>query len=417
MILLIWATLLLSVRGSSAETAEKQHCDYRGYCVTLTEGELTAEAGLCVVIPCSFTTAYGFTPQSIVWYKCEQSTQQCDDSDMIFHSKKYNQNVQPGFRRRVSLLEPDVSQNNCSIRINNLSDSDSGSYQLRVNGDRFGRPDGYTFSQRATVSVTDLTQKPSVMIPPLTEGKQTTLTCTAPGLCSGSRPKISWMWREAGGNDSYITENIAVVKTENLTAGTKRYRSTLDFSPSAEHHGTNITCKVSFNGGTTTEKTLTLNVNYVKKVQISGNRNLKKGETLNLTCSVESFPPSFVAWTKRNCMGSLIRNRRSSTLVIPDVRAEHSGQYVCEAMYMERPLLSYVNITVSLDLVINCGSCRPVLPWVVAGVSLSVHVLVIILISCLWNSRKKVKPNQEDRTYMSLQRTDTSSEYEVIAQC
>uniref|UniRef100_A0A3Q1GWL6 Ig-like domain-containing protein n=1 Tax=Acanthochromis polyacanthus TaxID=80966 RepID=A0A3Q1GWL6_9TELE len=82
-----------------------------------------------------------------------------------------------------------------------------------------------------------------LMIPPLTEGKQTTLTCTAPGLCSGSRPKISWMW-------------------------TERHRSTLDFSPSAEHHGTNITCKVRFKGGTTTEKTLTLNVNCEYRMQM-----------------------------------------------------------------------------------------------------------------------------------------------------
>ncbi|XP_051812363.1 hemicentin-1-like [Acanthochromis polyacanthus] len=369
MIILIWATLLLSVRGSSAETAEKQHCDNRGYCVTLTEGELTAEAGLCVVIPCSFTTAYGFTPQSIVWYKCEQSTQQCDDSDMIFHSNKKNQNIRPGFRRRVSLLEPDVSQNNCSIRINDLSDSDSGSYQLRVNGDRFGRPDGYTFSQRATVSVTDLTQKPSVMIPPLTEGKQATLTCTAPGLCSGSLPKIIWKWRGAGENDSYITGNITAFKTENLTAGTKRHSSTLTISPSAEHHGTNITCKVRIKGGPPTEKTLTLNVNYVKDIQITRDTSVKEGESLNLTCSVESFPPSVVMWTKlteENIQNGTEANLQNGTLpelqnntetylqeksamssfTIFNVTVEDSGQYICTAKHLNNTLKETVNVTV-----------------------------------------------------------------------
>ncbi|XP_051812406.1 B-cell receptor CD22-like isoform X2 [Acanthochromis polyacanthus] len=413
MFALIWTTALLFVTGTPAEN---QHC-VNGHCVTLTEGELAAEVGLCVVIPCSFTTASDFTIRAIVWYKCETTKKTCGDSDMIFHSNnKNNKNLQARFQGRVLLLEPDLRRNVCSIIINDLWESDSGSYELRVKGLLNGTAEEILFYPRATVSVKGLTQKPSVMIPALKEGKQAILTCTAPGLCSGSRPKISWTWTEAGGKESDIPRSIISFRTEHLTAVTKRHRSTLNFSPSAEHHGTKITCKVSFKSGTTTEKTLTLNVNYVKKVQISGNRSLKKGETLNLTCSVESFPPSFVAWTKRNCMGSLIRNQRSSTLVIPDVRAEHSGQYVCEAMYMERPLLSYVNITVGLDLAINCGSCRPVLPWVVAGVSLSVNVLVIILISCLWNSRKKVKPNQEDRTYMSLQRTDTSPEYEVIAQ-
>uniref|UniRef100_A0AAQ6AN97 Ig-like domain-containing protein n=1 Tax=Amphiprion ocellaris TaxID=80972 RepID=A0AAQ6AN97_AMPOC len=368
MIVLIWATLLLSVRGSSAETAEKQHCNSYGYCVTLTEGELTAEAGLCVVIPCSFTTAYGFRPRTIVWYKCEPSKQQCDDSEMIFHPNKNNQNVQSGFRRRVSLLEPDVRQNNCSIIINNLSDSDSGSYQLRVNGYWYGSPDGYTFLPRATVSVKGLTQKPSVMIPPLTEGKLTTLACTAPGLCSGSRPKISWTWTE--GNDSYITRNITAVKTESLTAVTKRHSSSLTISPSAEHHGTNITCKVSFKGGPTTEETLTLNVNYVKDIQITTDTSVKEGESLNLTCSVESFPPSVIMWTKfteekmqngtetnlqNNTLTELQNDTETylqetsgmSSFTISNVTVEDSGQYICTAKHLNNTLKEKVNVTVT----------------------------------------------------------------------
>uniref|UniRef100_A0A3Q1FJC4 B-cell receptor CD22 n=1 Tax=Acanthochromis polyacanthus TaxID=80966 RepID=A0A3Q1FJC4_9TELE len=314
--------------------------DNRGYCVTLTEGELTAEAGLCVVIPCSFTTAFTFIPQSIVWYKCEPSYKKCGDSDMIFYSNNNNQNVQPGFRRRVSLLEPDVSQKNCSIRINDLSDSDSGSYQLRVNGDRFGRTDGYTFLSR-----------------------QATLTCTAPGLCSGSLPKIIWKWRG----------------TENLTAGTKRHSSTLTISPSAEHHGTNITCKVRIKGGPPTEKTLTLNVykcvicvfclTDVKDIQITRDTSVKEGESLNLTCSVESFPPSVIMWTKlmeENIQNGTEANLQNGTLpelqnntetylqeksamssfTIFNVTVEDSGQYICTAKHLNNTLKETVNVTV-----------------------------------------------------------------------
>uniref|UniRef100_A0A8C9Y8Q1 Ig-like domain-containing protein n=1 Tax=Sander lucioperca TaxID=283035 RepID=A0A8C9Y8Q1_SANLU len=68
-----------------------------------------------------------------------------------------------------------------------------------------------------------------------------TLSCTAPGLCSGSDPEISWT-------------------TENLTAVTQRHSSTLTFNSSAEHHGTNVSCKVSFTNNITTEETVTLNV-------------------------------------------------------------------------------------------------------------------------------------------------------------
>ena len=145
---------LLHVTGASVE-----HCN-DGFCITLNEGEVTAEAGLCVVIPCSLSTSSGFTTEHMVWYKCEPY-RSCGDSDVIFHTNKNNKKVQPQFQGRVSLLQSDVSQNNCSIIINDLTVSDSGSYQLRVNGFRYKwsygswikAPEGFTFSTRPTVSV------------------------------------------------------------------------------------------------------------------------------------------------------------------------------------------------------------------------------------------------------------------------
>ncbi|XP_044064270.1 sialic acid-binding Ig-like lectin 10 isoform X2 [Siniperca chuatsi] len=618
MFVLIWATLLFPVRGGCANTGasvrRRQDC-LNGFCITLSEGEITAEAGLCVVIPCSFTTGYGFTPQHLVWYKCEPSKQRCVDSDVIFHTNKNNKKVQSEFIGRVSLLEPDVSQKNCSIIITDLTESDSGSYQLRVNGIKYGGADGFTFSPRTTVSVKDLIQKPTVMIPPLTEGQQTTLTCTAPGLCSGSGPEITWTWRGTGENDSDITGNITAFNTENPTAVTQRHSSTLTFNSSAEHHGTNVTCKVSFTGDMTTEETVILNVTYVKKVKITGNTRMKEGETLNLTCSVESFPPSLITWTKfseknmlngteiemqnntdtflqeESGMGTfsiskltaedsgqyictakhlhnilmekvdvtvmyikkkpvitgdttveegdtlnltcsvesfppsritwtklgsktnlhngldtdLQNDTGTSSLVLPNVTVKHSGQYICTAEHLDTtvtihadvtvtwfskilknsgcevqsevltcvcmsegfplptikwPLLKNhaeysvittvsnhtVNSTVTLTVkdhsnTIVCVSSSnevgevqqnitiisserqedqrgpsTVLPWAIAVVSFIVNVICIICVMFLWNTRKKVKPNQEDRTYMSLQKRDPLPEYDVIGQ-
>ncbi|XP_037639744.1 sialic acid-binding Ig-like lectin 14 [Sebastes umbrosus] len=262
MFVLIWATLLFTVKDSNADTGAsiwRRECT-NDFCISLSEGEITSEAGLCVVIPCSFTTSVLFTPQHIVWYKCESSKPRCGDSDIIFLKNK--EKVQSGFKGRVSLLEPDVTNRNCSIIINDVIESDSGSYQLRVNGHWFMKGDGFTFSQRTIVSVKDLIQKPTVMIPPLTEGQQTTLTCTAPGLCSGSEPNITWTWRGAGEKASHITGNITALKTENLTAATQRHSSTLMFNLSAEHHGSEVTCKVIFTNNITTEETVTLNVTY-----------------------------------------------------------------------------------------------------------------------------------------------------------
>ncbi|XP_075962735.1 myelin-associated glycoprotein-like isoform X2 [Anarhichas minor] len=339
MFVLIWTTLLFSVRGITADAGaavrEFKHCD-KEHCITLSEGEITAEAGLCVVIPCSFTTASDFRPQHIVWYKCEPS-KTCEDSDVILHTNNSNK-VQSGFKGRVSLLEPNVSLKNCSIIINDLTESDSGSYQLRVQPGS----NGYIFSLKATVSVKGLTQKPTVMIPPLTEGQQTTLTCTAPGLCSGSDPNITWAWRGAGEKDSHITGNI-------ITAVTQRHSSTLTFNSSAEQHGTDVTCKVSFTNSITTEKTVTLNVTYVKKPVITGMTTVKEGDALNLTCSVESFPPSIVTWTKLDSNKNVIvlqNNTRTAALVIVNVTPEYSGRYICTAEHQITTLTTPAEVNV-----------------------------------------------------------------------
>ncbi|XP_028280621.1 sialic acid-binding Ig-like lectin 5 isoform X2 [Parambassis ranga] len=330
MFLLLWTPVLLCEisADTGASVWGQQHCEQQGYCVTLSEGELTAEAGLCVVIPCSFTTI--FTPTHVIWYKCKTAEGKCDKS----------QSVQSEFRDRVSLLEPDVSQRNCSIMINDLRESDSGFYQLRVEDTK--EKEAFTFISKAAVTVKGLSQKPTVVIPPLTAGQQSTLTCTAPGLCSGSAPDITWSWRGKRNNDSYITGNTTEFKTEIVTAGTQRHTSTLTFNPLAEHHSTSVTCTVSFRGDITTEETQTVNVSYVKEVQITGSRKVTEGETLSLTCSVESFPPSLITWAKMNeselqeDTDTFTQDQRTGALSIYNVTAEDSGQYVCTATHLNK---------------------------------------------------------------------------------
>ncbi|XP_029307056.1 myelin-associated glycoprotein-like [Cottoperca gobio] len=359
MFVLIWATLLFFIRGIAAEADASVGLTTRcvkGFCITLSEAEITAEAGLCVVIPCSFSTTSGFTPQHLVWHKCEPLKSRCRDSEIVFHTYKNNNKIQSRFMGRISLLEPEVIQN-CSIIINDLTVSDSGSYRLRVNGVLDGKISGYTFFSKAAVSVKGLIQKPTVVIPPLAEGQQTTLSCTAPGLCSGSDPKITWTWRGAGEKDSHITGNLTAFKTEHLTAVTQRLSSTLTFNSSAEHHGTNVTCKVSFTNNITAEETLTLNVTYVKELKMNGIKSVKEGDTLNLTCSVESFPPSLIVWTKssdKNMQNGTETNLQNGTetflkeesglaiLSISNVTKEDSGLYICTAKYLNNTLMGKV---------------------------------------------------------------------------
>uniref|UniRef100_A0A673A1W5 B-cell receptor CD22 n=1 Tax=Sphaeramia orbicularis TaxID=375764 RepID=A0A673A1W5_9TELE len=300
---------------------------------------IKSEAGLCTVIHCSFTTA--FSPiASAVWHKCDESKIKCDYSDIIFHSRNQNE-IQPGFRGRVSLLEPNLYRGNCSIIINDLDQSDSGSYQFKVTGWLNQRYDRFTFSTRASVSVkgkVTLTQKPTVEVPALTEGQQTTLTCTAPGLCSGSDPNITWTWRRSAEDDSYLTGNITT---------THGRSSSLTFTPSAKHHSTEVTCKVNFRGNKSTQETVTLNVTFnlqndTDTELLNGTETAiqvdtgSRGDVLNLTCSIDSFPPSVIIWAKLGPSGTntnLQNDTGSATLVIHNMTADDSGQYMCTGQH------------------------------------------------------------------------------------
>uniref|UniRef100_A0A3Q3WUP5 Ig-like domain-containing protein n=1 Tax=Mola mola TaxID=94237 RepID=A0A3Q3WUP5_MOLML len=226
----------LSSCASLTGTSKEQERCADGFCITLNNEEITAEAGLCAVIPCSFSVPPGFRPEMMAWLKCE-SKQTCSDADIILHQN--NNNVCFGFKGRVSLLEPDISLKNCSIIINDLTESDSGSYWFRINGVRiFGRKYSL-FSLRAT--------KPRMVIPPLRDGQQTTLTCIAPGT---------------GKNDPHIPGPNTSFMTEKLTAVTQRHSSTLTFTAAVtQHHGSQVTCTVSFTNNVTTEETVTLKVN------------------------------------------------------------------------------------------------------------------------------------------------------------
>ncbi|XP_035528152.1 sialic acid-binding Ig-like lectin 5, partial [Morone saxatilis] len=179
-------------------------------------------------------------------------------------------------------------------------------------------------------------------------------------------PKITWTWKGTGENDSPITGNITKFKTENLTAVTQRHHSTLTFNPSPEHHGTNVTCKVSFTNNITTEETVTLNVTYMKPV-ITGNTTVKVGHALNLTCRVESFPLSNITWTlgwfqTQTCSVNLIHlqnNTGSATLVIHNVTAEHSGQYICTAQHLDMTVTVFADVTVTwISKIFKNSGCK-----------------------------------------------------------
>ncbi|XP_038832972.1 uncharacterized protein si:dkey-24p1.7 [Salvelinus namaycush] len=347
---LIWAALLFSLTERATCRRQQQPPPQTStpWTITFSPAEITAEKGLCAVISCTFTHPDDIKPTNAIWFKCPTNDRCNKDKTIIFHSETPHK-AQEDFKQRVSLLETDLTKKNCSVIINDIRENDAGKYQFRTLGGSFTNP------QKMKITVTALTQKPSVLTPLLTEGEPATLTCTAPGICSGTPPNITWTWRGTRDNNTELRDNTTIQIREDLTNVTTTHFSTLTFTPSAKHDGTKVTCLVTFNGNITTKKTLTMNVAHVKEPKISGSNTVREGDTLNLTCSDDSYPPSSsnITWSKKGTTALERNNSGLATLIISDMTREHAGEYVCTAQHHKRSLTASTVVTVMLNSTIS----------------------------------------------------------------
>ncbi|KAL0984794.1 hypothetical protein UPYG_G00147000 [Umbra pygmaea] len=319
MCILIWTTVLLTVLTTSTGPAKLQ-----GYSITLSPAEITVQTGLCAAVSCTFNHPDYFYPEATLWLKCAEDGTSCLKENLIVHSNT-NSKVMEDYRQRVSLLEKDLTKKNCSVIINNIRKSDEGYYALRLSR-------GYTYTtKKVKITVEDLTQKPSVMTPALTEGEPATLTCTAPGFCSGRPPIITWTWRGPGDNITELTGNTTTQKKDDLTNVTMTHISTLTFTPSAKHHGTNVTCQVTFNEQTQTEETVTLNVSC-RHVILNDSGCVMEVDVMTCVCKTQGEPLPVITWPLLN----VFREYSLTTSV--------SGSSVISTIIL--PVRTHTNITV-----------------------------------------------------------------------
>ncbi|KAL0984795.1 hypothetical protein UPYG_G00147010 [Umbra pygmaea] len=287
MYILIWTTVLLTVLTTCTGQAEKP-----GFSIKLNPEEITVQTGLCAVVSCTFNHPASFKAIATLWLKCAEDGSSCSDKNIIVQSNT-NSKVMEEYQQRVSLLETDVTKKNCSVIINNIKKSDEGYYALRL-------LPAYTYlTKKVKITVKDLTQKPSVMTPALTEGEPATLTCTAPGFCSKRPPIITWTWRGPGDNITELTGNTTTKKNDDLTNVTMTHLSTLTFTPSAKHHGTNVTCQVTFDEQTRSEETVTLNVSC-RPVILNDSGCVMEAEVMTCVCKTQGEPLPVITWPLLN---------------------------------------------------------------------------------------------------------------------
>ncbi|XP_030399108.1 sialic acid-binding Ig-like lectin 13 isoform X2 [Gopherus evgoodei] len=365
--------LALLWRGSSSQLP--------GFTLTVPRS-VSVQEGLCILVPCTFTYPASYDTDNSwarlyrYWYKDPANV----GWDPPVASSNPSRGVSQETLGRFQLAE-NPADGDCSLQISDARRTDAGRYFLRV--EKGSLRYSYHFNSYGTdaklaISVPGLTEEPEIQISPahglpgtLLAGEPVTVTCTAPGRCSGPPPRVTWT-----GPFSDTARDVSA----QLANGTWAHSSALSFTPGPGDHGEELVCTVTYRPpqGPSTRRTVRLHVGYPprtpnitgtltrnghpaleKTLQITVSRanrsdpqlfqdpgtlvvngsqlTAREGDSLRFVCSVASNPPAVLGWVKggRAVEGTCPVGENQLRLELPNVTAEDGGLYRCWAQNKE----------------------------------------------------------------------------------
>ncbi|XP_051801946.1 B-cell receptor CD22-like [Acanthochromis polyacanthus] len=190
--------------------------------------------------------------------------------------------------------------------LSSIQSSDSGEYYCTAENEL-----GQMASKCVFINVKYGPETSSLSVSPsgeIMEGSSVTLTCS-----SDANPAANYTW--------YKENQILLQGPEDI------YHFT---SVSSEDRGT-YCCKAENLYGEINSTSLFLDVQYAPKlpsVSVSPSGEIMEGSSVNLTCSSDANPAANYTWYKENENSP---KASGQTFTITDFRAEHSGNYYCEA--------------------------------------------------------------------------------------
>uniref|UniRef100_A0A674JGY9 Ig-like domain-containing protein n=1 Tax=Terrapene triunguis TaxID=2587831 RepID=A0A674JGY9_9SAUR len=287
---------------------------------------VSVQEGLCVLVPCTFTYSASYDTKNSpawlyrYWYKDPAVVGQNPPVASSDPSRGVSQETQGRFR-----LAENLAHGDCSLQISDAQQMDAGRYFLRVEGDF-----KYTYW---------LTEEPEIQILParglpgtLLAGEPVTVTCTAPGRCSGPPPQVTWT-----GPFSDTARDVSA----QLANGTWAQSFALHFTPTLGDDGKELMCSITYRPprGPSTHRTIQLRVGFlVPWVSISHGSaegdvvslETQEGDSLNLICEASSRPEAILSWAKGN--ESLSPGQGGAGhLKLPNLSRGDAGEYRCGA--------------------------------------------------------------------------------------
>uniref|UniRef100_A0A674JIR7 Ig-like domain-containing protein n=1 Tax=Terrapene triunguis TaxID=2587831 RepID=A0A674JIR7_9SAUR len=287
---------------------------------------VSVQEGLCVLIPCNFTYPASYdtdNPSAELnrqWYKEPATVGQDHPVASNIPTVKVSQETQGRFR-----LTEDPAHGNCSLQISDARQTDAGRYFL------YGKHPMSLSDSLRSPRVSELTEEPEIQISPargmpgmLLAGEPVTVTCTAPGRCSGRPPRVTWT-----GPFSDTARNVSA----QLANSTWAHSSALNFTPGLGDHGKELVCNVTYHPpqGPSTSRTIQLHVDYAWGAEGDVvSLETQEGDSLSLSCEAGSRADANLSWARVN--GSLSSGQGGAgRLELPNLSQGDAGEYQCWA--------------------------------------------------------------------------------------
>ncbi|KAM9309973.1 sialic acid-binding Ig-like lectin 13 [Pholidichthys leucotaenia] len=394
--------------------------------------------GSCVNIPCSFSIPPAFNDN------LDQSCRaiwRIGNTEMFDSGKNSN--------RLQGSLTGNLLEKNCTTILNNMPVSHD-SYFFRLQCDNSLK---FNFNP-PTVSINIRDSLPTPTITPsqleVEEGSPVTLTCSAVAPCPILPPLVTWipsigdpeesaedtkvtsvmnftashlhngqnfscsaLYRREAGNNNLTFQGSLILQVLLVGEQETEVGSEKLFSTTVSEVDNQFYCKASNKYGTQNSSILQIDVQFSPKgttVIVDPKGPILEGSSVSLLCSSRSNPPvTNYTWYRDDEEAREL----GQMLVIDLVDPSHSGDYHCAA---KNDLGEENSTTIQLDIQSPNLCPQKVILVTIAVVSLLANIILMIYIVFLRKSRKTETPDQEDRTYMTLQKREESPEYDVIGQ-
>ncbi|XP_030069094.1 sialic acid-binding Ig-like lectin 13 [Microcaecilia unicolor] len=275
---------------------------------------ITVQKGLCVLIPCNFTfpenAQLGDKPHGF-WFREKANIK--IDKPVATNHRFWTVSEETSGRFK---LVGDIKKHDCTFRIDDAKKEDREKYFLRIHG---GFNYSYVQQTQPFVNVIDLWEQPELSPSvELVAGTPVNITCTAPGRCSGTPPRITW-------TGTLNTANSTLNTTSVNRDGTVTHASMMSFIPSIGDQSKTLTCEVYYPAvGASTKTTLNLNVQFGPR---SGDGNSATCNSdphqTKCSCVIQSNPPPVMWWLINNEL--FTGNYSNGTLQVSSITYGHTG--------------------------------------------------------------------------------------------